>query len=321
MARTAPAPPGAGQGDVRGVGGGAVADDLGERLRAAGPGMLERLQHDHAGALADDEAVTAAVERARGTFGLVVARGEGPHRREAAHQRLVPGGFRAAGEHHVRVAAADRLPGLADGVAAGRAGGDDAEVGTLRPEDDGDHARRQVADGHRDEEGRHSVRALLAHEQDLVGQGSDAADAGADDDAGPLGLGTLEPSREPGLVHRLTGRHERELDVAVVAALVLAIEDRRGVEIPYLGGDACGQARRIELRDRADAGSTGDHRLPGGRNVESERGHRAHAGDDDARLAVGRAHRTSFPVRMVAARYTSPGRPRAETASEAAMTS
>ena len=49
--------------DVRRVGGRAVADDLGERLRAASLGVLERLEDEHAGTLADDEAVARLVER------------------------------------------------------------------------------------------------------------------------------------------------------------------------------------------------------------------------------------------------------------------
>jgi len=232
----------------------------------------------------------------------VVARGECPHRREGAHQRLVPNGFRAAGQHHVRVAATNRLPRLADGVAAGRTGGDDAEVGSLRSEEDRDHARCQVADGHRDEEGGHSIRPLLAHEQDLVGQSSNAADAGADDHAGSLGFRAFESRREPGLVHRLAGRHERQLNVAIVSALVFAIEDRRRIEILDLGGDAGGQPRGIELCDGTHARSAGNHSVPGGGDVEPESRQGAHTRDDNSGLPAGRAHRTSFPVRMVAAR-------------------
>ena len=314
-------PTGRGQGDVRGVGRGAIAHQLGERLDAAGPGMGQRFQHDHAGPLADDKAVAVGVERPGRPLGLIVSSGKGAHGGEAGHERFVARGLRTAGEHHVGVAAPDRLPGLADGVAAGGAGGDDAEVRALRTEEDGDHTRGQVADRHRDQERRHAVRALLAHQQNLIGEGPDAADAGADDDAGPFGQLPFEAGRQPGLIHGLAGGDERELDVAVVAALLLAVEDRGWVEVLDLGGDPGRKARRIELRDGADARAAGDHRLPRRRHVESERCDGAHAGDDDARLAVGRTHRTSFPVRIVAARYTSPGRPRAETASETAMKS
>ena len=65
-ARTAPIPPGAGQRDVRRVGGGAVADELGEDRHAARLRVLERLEDDDARALADDEPVAAVVERPGG---------------------------------------------------------------------------------------------------------------------------------------------------------------------------------------------------------------------------------------------------------------
>ena len=107
-------PAGCGQGDVAGVGGRAVADDLGEDARAAPAGVLELLQDEDAGALGDDEAVTTLVERPARAFGIVVARRQGAHRREGADERLVHGRLGTAGEHHVGVAADDRLGGLAD---------------------------------------------------------------------------------------------------------------------------------------------------------------------------------------------------------------
>jgi hypothetical protein len=50
------------------------ADDLGEDARAAGAGVLELLQHERRGALADDEPVARDVERARRRSRIVVAR-------------------------------------------------------------------------------------------------------------------------------------------------------------------------------------------------------------------------------------------------------
>ena len=65
-ARTAPMPARRRQRDVRRVGGRAVADQLGQDRRAARLGVLELLEDDDAGALADDEPVAPGVERARG---------------------------------------------------------------------------------------------------------------------------------------------------------------------------------------------------------------------------------------------------------------
>ena len=71
-------------GHVEGVGGHAVADDLGEDLCAAGLGELELFEDEDAGAFADDEAVAVLVEGAAGVGGVVVAGGEGLHGGEAA---------------------------------------------------------------------------------------------------------------------------------------------------------------------------------------------------------------------------------------------
>ena len=202
-------------------------------------------------------------------------------------------GLGSTGKHHVRVPPADRLPGLADGVTPGGTGGDDAEVGALRTKGDGDHTGGKVGDGHRDQEWRHPVRALLAHQENLVGQCPDAADAGADDDAGPFGQLAFQAGGQSGLIHGLARCHQSELDVAVVAALVLAVEDRRGIEALDLAGDSHRQPRRIELRDGADAGATGDQSRPGRLSVEPERCDRTHPGDYYPRLAVDRTHRTN----------------------------
>ena len=51
------------QRDVVRVGGRAVADQLGQDLDAAPAGVAELFEHEHAGALGDDEAVAALVER------------------------------------------------------------------------------------------------------------------------------------------------------------------------------------------------------------------------------------------------------------------
>ncbi len=61
---------GLGGGDVVGVGGHAGGHQLGVDPGAAGLRVLLGLQHDHAGALAEHEAVAARVVRARGRLGV-----------------------------------------------------------------------------------------------------------------------------------------------------------------------------------------------------------------------------------------------------------
>ena len=69
----APRPARVGLRDVVGVGGDAGAEHLGVDLRAAGLGVLRGLEDEHAGALAEHEAVAAGVPRARGRGRVVVA--------------------------------------------------------------------------------------------------------------------------------------------------------------------------------------------------------------------------------------------------------
>jgi hypothetical protein len=56
----------------------------------------------------------------------------------------------------------------------------------------------------------------------------DAAQAGSEDHPGALGERGVEAAGQPGMIQRLARRHEAELDVAVGAPDVLAVEDRGG---------------------------------------------------------------------------------------------
>ena len=93
--------------------------------------MLELFEDDHAGPFAEDEAVAVAVERPRG---LRAARRCGCERPSSRLKPVTPKGWimrvRAAGDHHVGVAAADDLGGLADRLGAGGAGGQAATRST-----------------------------------------------------------------------------------------------------------------------------------------------------------------------------------------------
>ena len=133
----------------------------------------------------------------------------------------------------------------------------------------------------------------------------------------------VEPARQAGILQRLARGHQPELDVAVGAPDLLAVEDPGRVEVLDGADDPAVEPRRVEGVDRRDAGAARDEAVPRRTHVLPERAQRAHAGDDDAPRGVGPApaHRTGFPVRTVAARYTSPGRPRAEIALATVRTS
>ena len=239
------------QRDVRGVGRGAVAHELRQRIGAARLGVLERLEDQHAAALADHEAVAAAVERAGGARRGRRCGWRAPS--STRSRRRSPRGSPAsdaAREHQVRVAAPDRLPGLAQGVAAGGAGRHGGEVRA---------DRRRVAiatwpapdvrDPHRDEERRDPVGAPLAP------SGARCRTAwrrrpGPDPRMTPVALGqvAVQPARAgPAWSSACARADQRELDVAVRPAHVLAVQDAARVEVPDLAGD---------LRRRAATGRT-----------------------------------------------------------------
>ena len=117
----------------------------------------------------------------------------------------------------------------------------------------------------------------------------------------------FETVRQAGHVHGLACRDQAELDVPVGPAQLLAVEDMAGVEVGDLAGNLGGEPGRVEGLDAADPGAPGDEVLPGRLDPGPERGDEPQAGDDDPRRNGGPgrgepAHRTSFPVRTVAAR-------------------
>ena len=75
---------------------------------------------------------------------FVVAGGQGGQQVEAGDAERVDHAVRAAGEHHVGVAAADDLGRFADRLAAGGAGGQAVDVGALGVEHAGQVAGRHV---------------------------------------------------------------------------------------------------------------------------------------------------------------------------------
>ena len=121
--------------------------------------VLRRLQHHHAGALAEQEAVPALVERAGGPLRLVVAGGQRPHGGERGDVQRDDRGLGPAGQHHVGPARPDHVDRVADGLGAGRAGADRGVHPGARAEFDADPPRRAVRHEHRHRERRQALPA------------------------------------------------------------------------------------------------------------------------------------------------------------------
>ena len=132
------------QGDVRGVGGRAIADELSERLHAPRQRVLELLEDQDSRPFGHDEPITAAIERPRRARRIVVAGRQRSHRTEPADERFEDARLGSACKHHVGIATANRLRGLADRVAAGRACRGRREIRAERTGADRDLARPDV---------------------------------------------------------------------------------------------------------------------------------------------------------------------------------
>ena len=196
-----------GRDHVVAVGGGAVADELGVDVGPSGQGVLELLEHQHAAAAGDDEAVAGHVKGAgRHLGGRVVAAGQGPHGVEQHGQgpALL---LAAAGEHHVLLAPADQLRGMADAVGAGGAGRGHRVADAVDAEGRGQAGGHGAAHG-----ARHHERADApdpAGPQDVGGL--DLVDAGGPARAGDQPdprvrkVAGLEAGLGQGLLHRQVG--------------------------------------------------------------------------------------------------------------------
>ncbi len=155
------------------------------------------------------------------------------------------GGFGAAGDHGVGIAALDDAEGIANGVRRGGAGGCGGFVGSARAVLDGDVAGSEVDDGAGDEEGRDLARATGEQVGVLALDDIESTDAGADVDADAVAIffGDLEA----GVGHRLGRRGQGEVDEAAhLAGLFLFHEEQR---VKVL--DLCGEADGWPVRSNA----------------------------------------------------------------------
>mmetsp|Transcript_7892 Transcript_7892/g.11868 ORF Transcript_7892/g.11868 Transcript_7892/m.11868 type:complete len:455 (+) Transcript_7892:140-1504(+) len=167
----APLPPhAAGRDHVVPVRVGAVPDELGVDLRAAGLGVLELLQDDDSPSSGDAESVAVLVEGPGGLLGIVVVgRGERAHAVE--HAREVPVDVLAGpAEGHVGLVQEDLLVAGADAMGAGTAGGGNGEAHPLDLECRGEDGRDGGSHRPRDAEGSHLVlpTSAILHGRDGI---------------------------------------------------------------------------------------------------------------------------------------------------------
>ena len=174
---------------------GAEAEDLGDRRRPAAAGGLELLEHEDRRRLAHDEPVAVAVEGPGGGLGVVVAGGEDADEGERPERQRRERRLGPARQRQVDGAVADGVEGLADGHRPGRAGVRVADGWPGQAEIEG-HVARAGAAEHRERQGRRDAARPARHVSGvLLLAVRDAAERGADPDAGP----------RPGPVRRAAG--------------------------------------------------------------------------------------------------------------------
>jgi len=168
-------PAGRGQGDVRGVACGAVAHDL---RKCSTPRALAwaAIPADHAGPLADHESRRGPVSKRREARSARRCEWKGAHGAKPSTSDSWP----VAPYRRTSITSASprRIVSSLAMMPRG-AGGDDAEVGTLRTEEMAINPRPglPIAIGIRNATSVGPSR----HQQNLIGEGPDAADAGADE--------------------------------------------------------------------------------------------------------------------------------------------
>ena len=211
-------------------------------------------------------------------------------------------GLRAAGDHHVGVTAADDLRRFAERVAARGAGRHGREVRPGHPELDGDLAGPDVGDAHRDEERADPVGAAQGVGRDAFARASRRrrARCRGSPRSARRARPRVAPAAPPGPSPRAPRRGRTGCSGPSAGApcgrgraLDRSRAPRRAIRD--------GQSRRVERLDRADARPSRDQAVPGRGDVVAEGRDGTHPGHDDATASL-LGHRTSFPVRTVAAR-------------------
>ena len=271
----------AGLGDVAAVGVGGEAHDLAMDACTTCQCMLAFLEDQGPRPLADHQAVAVAVEGARRRLGPVVSRRCREQRVEDRRHGNVEF-LGAACDHNVRLAAADRLVGIADTLAAGRAG--------ARCRDDPSRQAEEQPDVH---------CCGVAHHLDVAGGGErsraavgdeliEASDGGGRTERGAVGHADgarlqQRVAEQAGIgKHPLSGVDRHQRDRPHRARLLARIA---------IGGDAIDDGRRqsrvqpvvaIPLGHVADGRASGLEIRADRRPVVTERRDAAHAGDDHA---------------------------------------
>lgn len=276
-----------GSGDVIGIAAVAEANEFGVDGCAALLGVLFGFENEHRAAFAQDEAVAINIEGAAGFGGFVVAAGESLHRHEGAKTQGRTRGFGSAGDHDIDEASAEIAHGVAYGMAAAGARRSVATGGAAEAVANGDVARGGVGHELGNGEGIDAVGAFANQRGHAVFDGTDAADARANDDAAAIGVLFCEVDAR--VIDSFDGGAEGEVGEAIHAFGFAHFEDGGWVPVFDLAADADApfavENCKVLALDLRDAAAAFAHGVPGVSGVEPDIADCAKTGDDDAMLA------------------------------------
>ena len=270
----------AGRGHVERIRRRAKAGKLAIDARPAGLRVFVFLQQQHAGAVAQHEAVATGIPRPRGGLRIVVAGAHRLHRAEAPHRCRRAAAFGTAGDHGVGIAMLDHAHRHADRMVRCRAGGHRGEVGALDAGEQAHLARQHVDDG-----AGHVERADLAQAAFVELDGGfldapDAADARPQQRPDALGVGVGH--LEAGVFQRHQRGCHAVMDEVVHLLRVLRVHPAGDVEVADLAGNARRIGAGVEPRHHADSRAAVDDAIPVAGKVVAQRRDDAHPGDHDA---------------------------------------
>ena len=265
-------------GDVARVGVRAIPDDLGERARASGLGMLQRLENEERRPLTEHHSLPAAAEWAASGPRVVPGGSEDTHDVPCRDHDRRQGRVGATGEHDVGPAGAEQAEGLTDRVGGRGAGHRQREVLTLEAQLPREDARGGVRHGRGDRRGPGALSRL--READPVGLLAlgDSSEAGADEDAAAGPVASLETRGREGLRRRREGVLRRQRR----GGKGTGRQPRERVEGGDGGADGVLHAGGREPGETPHAGAPGEDRVGEGLDVRPERRHLSEPGHEDA---------------------------------------
>ena len=191
---------------------GAVTDQLGQDRRTAPLGVFEFFQDQDAGAFRHHKPVTVLVERTAGMERIVVTLAHGLFRAETGKTETGDRGFRAAGDHHIGIAAPHRAVGFPDRMGSRGTGGNRRKVGSFGAVTHRNGSGTHIGNHHGDQKRGYSSRTFGQQDFTLFFERSHPADTAADTDSDPIGIhGRTIPQiqRQSGILHRFVRSGDR----------------------------------------------------------------------------------------------------------------